>query len=113
MVNSSPYGHFKGKRGIHQGDPMSPYLFVLVVELFSDLLRKEVKMGNYKLYHKGKDPVITHLFFADDLIAFLNGDRAIVECITRVLQEFRRSSGLQVNHKKFGFFVQVYQTYRL
>lgn len=44
------------------------------------------------------------LSFADDLIAFLNGDRHTVECFTRVLQEFKACSGLEFNQQKTQMF---------
>lgn len=83
---------------------MLPYLFLLFIELFFDLLRKEVEIRNFKLHHQRKDPFITHLSFIDDLIAFLNGEKHTIECFTRVLQQFKGRWGLQVNHQKSHIF---------
>lgn len=58
---------------------------MLVRDLLSDLLRKEVLCGNFQLHHGCKDPEITHLAFADDLTVFLNGHRRKSECFRRVL----------------------------
>lgn len=74
MVNRAPYDHFRGKREILHGDPMSPYLFVLVMHLFTQFMRHSVKDGRFKLHYKCEDPENTP-FFADDLIAFMSGDR--------------------------------------
>lgn len=104
IVDGSPYGYIEGKGVIQQGKPISPYLFVLVMELFVDLLKNEVLEGNFKLNYRCKDPMITHLSFVYDLIAFLNGDRHIVESLTRVLQEFKMCSSMEVNQQKTQAF---------
>lgn len=61
MANGSSYGYFEGKKGIRQGDSISPYLFVLVMELFSYLLRNEVHKGNFILHYRCKDLMIIYL----------------------------------------------------
>lgn len=50
---------------------MSPYLFVIVMDLLVDIIDRAVMEGDIKLHHRCKDPVIIHLSFADDLIGFL------------------------------------------
>ena len=45
MVNGSPKGYFKSSHGIRQGDPLSPMLFVLVVEALNVLMEKARRMG--------------------------------------------------------------------
>lgn len=52
---------------------------MLVIELFVGLLKREALPGNFQLHYICKDPMIAHLSFVDNLIAFLNGDRLIVE----------------------------------
>ncbi|KAF6151668.1 hypothetical protein GIB67_043075, partial [Kingdonia uniflora] len=65
------YKNTDGHRGIRQGDPMSPYLFVLTMELLGLILKDKVDDGSFTLHHRCSDPQITHLAFADDLSVFM------------------------------------------
>lgn len=57
MINGAPYGHFKGRRWIIQGDPMSLYLFVMVMELFIEITRDSVRAGKFTPHYRSEDPI--------------------------------------------------------
>ena len=64
LINGEPYGHIKSTRRMHQGDPLSPYLFLLCTEGFYGLLRKAEENGDIRgvsIYRSA--PKLTHLFF--------------------------------------------------
>ena len=74
LINGSSTGFFKSSRGLKQGDPLSPYMFVLGMEAFSILIEKAASKGflsGYKISNISGDVVqITHLLFADNTLVF-------------------------------------------
>lgn len=77
VVNGKPCGRIIPKRGLRQGDPISPYLFLLCVDSLSCMINKAngmVALTGVPTFRKG--PRISHLFFVDDILFF---DRATVE----------------------------------
>nr|GFA31733.1 RNA-directed DNA polymerase, eukaryota, reverse transcriptase zinc-binding domain protein [Tanacetum cinerariifolium]GFA31760.1 RNA-directed DNA polymerase, eukaryota, reverse transcriptase zinc-binding domain protein [Tanacetum cinerariifolium] len=84
-INGERHGYFKGGRGLRQGDPMSPYLFTLVMEVFSLILQQKIRDDQSFKYHLGcKGLKITHLSFADDLLVLCHGDVNSVKVIKKL-----------------------------
>ncbi|XP_050207367.1 uncharacterized protein LOC126656793 [Mercurialis annua] len=85
MINGYPYGYIIPQRGLRQGDPLSPYLFLLCIEGFSAMLRKGEVDGKLTggTVCRGI-PTINHLFFADDSILFAKAE--VQECTQQQLQ---------------------------
>ncbi|XP_021736605.1 uncharacterized protein LOC110703173 [Chenopodium quinoa] len=88
-------------RGLRQGDPISPYLFLLCVDAFSGLLSKAT---HYKLIQGAKicksAPRISHLFFADDNILFAKATPNECSKIAEIISVYERASGQKVNLDK-------------
>ena len=73
--NGEVKGFVKSGRGIRQGDPLSPYLFLICSEGFSNLLQRSAENKNLKgLKISRQSPNITHLFFVDDSLIFCRVD---------------------------------------
>lgn len=71
LWNGQPTSAFHPQRGIRQGDPLSPYIFVLCIERLSQAISQEVYHDSWKpIQLKRGGPLLSHLFFADDLILF-------------------------------------------
>ncbi|XP_018467689.2 uncharacterized protein LOC108839423 [Raphanus sativus] len=99
-INGEPCGYFKGTRGLRQGDPLSPYLFVLALEVFSQQLRMKYLDGAIGYHPNTPALQVTHLAFADDLMIFADGTTDSVKCIAETMEEFALWSGLRMNKAK-------------
>ncbi|KAJ9535927.1 hypothetical protein OSB04_un000907 [Centaurea solstitialis] len=104
-LNGETHGFFKGARGIRQGDPLSPYLFTLVMEGFSMILKECIREASSFGYHPGCEELdITHLCFADDLFVFSSGNVGSVDILKQALQLFSAKSGLSPSLEKSEVF---------
>ena len=104
VINGALHGFFKGKRGLRQGDPLSPFLFVLCLEYFSRSIKLATDIPNFNFHPKCGKLKITHLAFADDLILFARGDVLSIKIILDCLARFGAHSGLCVNQLKSSMF---------
>lgn len=103
-INGELCGYFKGARGLRQGDPLSPYLFVLAMEVFSQMLNKEFVSGQIGYHPAASNPVVTHLAFADDIMIFFDGQCGSLRHISATLERFATWSGLSMNRNKTELF---------
>ncbi|WMV18664.1 hypothetical protein MTR67_012049 [Solanum verrucosum] len=87
-VNGGNHGFFAGKSGFRQGDPMSPLLFVLVMEYLSRILNSMGNLPNFKFHPMCKKLKLTHLIFADDLMIFCKGNMESVNRVMEALAHF-------------------------
>ncbi|XP_040372858.1 uncharacterized protein LOC112194030 [Rosa chinensis] len=96
---------FNAQQGIRQGDPLSPYIFVLCMEKLSHLIQSTVDIGAWKAVRASQSgPKISHLFFADDLMLFseATSDQACI--IKQCLDTFCSLSGQAVSYEKSLIF---------
>ena len=103
-LNGGLVGYFMGERGVRQGDPLSPYIFVLAMDVLSKLLDAAADHGVFNYHPKCKKIKLTHLSFADNLMIFTKGYTNSIEGVQKVLQLFYTYSGLQLNSEKSEFF---------
>ncbi|GKD74742.1 RNA-directed DNA polymerase, eukaryota, reverse transcriptase zinc-binding domain protein [Tanacetum coccineum] len=77
-----------GDRGLRQGEPISPYLLIIVMELFNLIMQPNIGRDKNFQYHFGcKKLKITHVCFADDLIMFCHGDTSSMKVMKRSTEE--------------------------
>lgn len=101
LVNGSPEGYFKPSRGLCQGDPLSPFLFILCSEVLSRLLVREIDNGNLKGINICRNnPCISHLLFADNLIVFGKATIAEAQKIMECINKYGQWSGQCLNMAK-------------
>ena len=92
---------FNPLRGLRQGDPLSPYIFILCMEYLGHLIEKKCIKGVWKPLQASRSNIgISHLFFADDLILFAKVDVDYCEIISEVLDELCAESGQKVSMEK-------------
>jgi hypothetical protein len=104
-LNGTLVGYFEGKKGLRQGDPLSPYLFVLVMEVFSRLMAMSTGLDSgFKFHPKCLKLKLTHLCFAEDLLIFSKASLSSINVIKDVLVEFEELSGLKANPSKSSFY---------
>ncbi|KAL0295346.1 UNVERIFIED_CONTAM: hypothetical protein Sradi_6839900 [Sesamum radiatum] len=95
------HGFFSGARGLRQGDPMSPFLFVLVMEVLSLITQQIIDQdGGFSYHWRCGDIRLFQLGFADDLLLFSKAETASVLVFKRALTMFADLSGLHANIQK-------------
>ena len=105
LINGEPKGKITPTRGLHQGDPISPYLFLLVTEGLHGLISKAATSGDIRGISICRNGLrLTHLFFADDSLLFCRA--SIQECnhIQTLLATYEQASGQQLNWEKTTLF---------
>ncbi|CAJ2637710.1 unnamed protein product [Trifolium pratense] len=100
LVNGSPTADFNVGRGLRQGDPLSPFLFLIVAEGLAGLMRKAVELGKFKGYSINDDIQFQILQFADDTILMGEGTWDNIRTIKILLRSFELVSGLKINFVK-------------
>ena len=92
---------FKPTRGIRQGDPLSPYLFVLCMERLNQIIEEAIIGGRWRPIHASRGgPKLSNLFFADDIILFAEASCEQAGVIRECLDRFCRASGQKVSLQK-------------
>jgi hypothetical protein len=97
-------GFFKNLQGIRQGDPLSPLLFVLVMEALSRMVNATIKQVLLTSFPMGgrvfSDLVVSHSLFADDTLIFCEAHPQQVHYVHLILFCFEAILGLRANLRK-------------
>ncbi|CAL8992016.1 unnamed protein product [Prunus brigantina] len=104
-LNGEATSSFAPERGLRQGDPLSPYLFVLCLEKLSHLITEAVVKKAWRavsIFRTG--PKISHLCFADDLLLFAEASTRQARVMKRCLDKFCQASGQVVSFEKSQIF---------
>ena len=100
-VNGEYTERIHPQRGLRQGDPLSPYLFIMCVEGLSAMFQKaemEEKIKGIKICHSA--PRVNQLFFADDSLILLRASQSDANELRRILNVYERASGQVINRSK-------------
>src|ERR1041385_2069388 len=105
LFNGNKLEEFIPSRGLRQGDPISPYLFLLAAESLSCLLNSQVgspHLGGLKVAPSA--PPINHLLFADDSLLFFKATSEGAHEVSNLLEIYCKASGQHVNPAKSTIF---------
>ncbi|XP_074314415.1 uncharacterized protein LOC141649629 [Silene latifolia] len=101
LINGSPSRQFTPSRGLRQGDPLSPYLFILCAEVLSWLMRRAVEDNSlHGIRVVPGAPPVSHLLFADDSIFFVKATVEEADIVTSILRRYESASGQLVSMDK-------------
>ncbi|RVW64332.1 putative ribonuclease H protein [Vitis vinifera] len=104
LINGTPKGFFQSSRGLRQGDPLSPYLFLIAMEVFSSFLKRVVDNGYISgCQVKGRNEggiQISHLLFTADTLVFCQASQDQLTYLSWLLMWFEVASGMRINLDK-------------
>jgi hypothetical protein len=101
LLNGQMLDSFTPSRGLRQGDPLSPYIFLLVADGLSTILNKEISTGQLKELHISRNaPGISHLLFADDSVLFVEANAEQALLVKNILSTYEKSTGQLISKNK-------------
>eukprot|EP00253_Pinus_taeda_P017420 PITA_17420 len=106
LINGAATPFFKGQKGLRQGCPLSPLLFLLVAEGLNQLIHKSRREGKIKGIEAAVNLFISHLLFVDDILVFTNGSINELKELKNILELFLKATGMQINPRKSQIIVE-------
>ncbi|XP_019097444.1 PREDICTED: uncharacterized protein LOC109131210 [Camelina sativa] len=101
LLNGQPQGSILPKRGLRQGDPLSPYLFILCTEVLIANIKKAEREKRLTGISIARDcPSISHLLFADDSLFFCKAEESECKVVMDIIGNYGKASGQEVNLEK-------------
>ena len=101
LMNGEPRGNIVPGRGLRQGDPLSPFIFILCTEAFVSLLNHAENQGKITGMRVARaSPSVSHLFFADDSLFFCKAEPRECEEFMKVVRTYGKTSGQCINFDK-------------
>ena len=97
LINGAASPFFHANRGIRQGFPSSPLLFLLVAEGLSRALKEAIRLGNFTGLQLAQNLNISHLLFIDDILIFCSGSVRDLRTLDDILKIVSKATGMDIN----------------
>uniref|UniRef100_A0A0V0GIW4 Putative ovule protein n=1 Tax=Solanum chacoense TaxID=4108 RepID=A0A0V0GIW4_SOLCH len=101
LMNGSPVRFFSAERGLRQGDPLSPFLFLLAMEGLNNMIKSAKVRGWLRGFEVSRPEVdnveIIHLLYANDTLIVCDADEGQLKMLRVILVLFEGFSGLHIN----------------
>jgi hypothetical protein len=105
LINGSPTFEFQYQRGVRQGDPLSPFLFIIAMEALTCMMNRAVDVGLFRgFFTPNGGPVISHLLYVDDALIVGEWSLQNIKNMARILRCFFLISRLKINYSKSNLF---------
>ena len=105
LISGKPYGDITPTRGLRQGDPISPYLFVICTEMLVQMMAKAEEKGQLTGLKVAREaPHISHLLYADDSLFYCKGTPEELNNLNQILSNYSMASGQRINYQKSSIY---------
>ena len=104
LINGVASSFFRSGRGLRQGFPLAPLLFLVVAEGLSRALLSAKCNGLYRGISFGNNISLTHVLFVDDIVMITDGSAQSLSMLYELLMDFTKASGMMINENKSSFY---------
>ena len=104
LINGVASTFFKSGRGLRQGCPLAPLLFLIVVEGLSRFIHSAQLRGDFQGISFGNNIILSHILFVDDIIMVSDGSERSLSTLYEVLLIFCKASGMIINEDKSSLY---------
>lgn len=105
QVNGDLVGYFQSERGLRHGCSLSPYLFIMCMNVLTWNIAKVAQEKKFRFHTRCQALSLSHLCFADDLMVFVEGSKESIEGALLVFDEFEVWSGISIGLEKSNVYM--------
>jgi hypothetical protein len=100
LINDSPSRFFRTSRGLRQGCPLSHFLFLIITEALSRMLKEARTNGMLRGVKVSESKMVSHLLFVDDILCSVHGSYGDLSTLKNIFFMYSKATGMMVNMVK-------------